>query len=197
MAASLSRIHNQIELLQKQAAKLKTGIVQRLRKEILTHGLTADDLFGTSGVAATQRSDGPRVKSAAKSSSVTRAAKYGDGTGQTWGGFGKRPTWLREALEAGASLEDFLLKSKKATKLGKAAAPTEAEAAAASSARPVKKTGRKQVTPTTSAANKAGKGGAAAKAPAKKAAKIQVKKSRAAKAVVSGQMSVPAEAAES
>ncbi|MFG6433714.1 H-NS family nucleoid-associated regulatory protein [Roseateles sp. LYH14W] len=198
MAASLSRIHNQIELLQKQAEKLKTGIVQRLRKEIASHGLTAEDLFGASaGVPAAQRGGGLRVKAAAKSSGVARAAKYGDGTGQTWGGFGKRPTWLRKALEAGASLEDFLLKGKKATKPGMSAASTEAKTAAAPSARPSKRASRKQVAAKTPAAKKAAKDAAPARTVAKKASAKQFKKPRVAKSAVSGQASGPAEASAS
>lgn len=34
-------------------------------------------------------------------------APYEDGDGNTWSGKGRRPNWLNEALDAGASLEDF------------------------------------------------------------------------------------------
>jgi DNA-binding protein H-NS len=33
--------------------------------------------------------------------------KFRDETGRTWGGIGKRPQWLRDALAAGKSLQDF------------------------------------------------------------------------------------------
>lgn len=33
-----------------------------------------------------------------------------DATGEAWTGRGSRPKWLRDALERGAMLEDFLLK---------------------------------------------------------------------------------------
>ena len=35
--------------------------------------------------------------------------KYRDGAGNTWGGMGKRPQWLRDALTSGRRLEDFLV----------------------------------------------------------------------------------------
>jgi DNA-binding protein H-NS len=43
-------------------------------------------------------------KGAAKSAGVV---KYSNGAGGTWGGRGKRPTWLRDALAAGKQLSDF------------------------------------------------------------------------------------------
>jgi DNA-binding protein H-NS len=33
--------------------------------------------------------------------------KYRDGKGNTWTGRGEKPKWLREALEAGRSVEEF------------------------------------------------------------------------------------------
>ncbi|WP_143044983.1 H-NS family nucleoid-associated regulatory protein [Variovorax sp. YR216] len=36
---------------------------------------------------------------------------YSDGSGNTWGGWGKRPNWLREALGAGKRLEAFQVRS--------------------------------------------------------------------------------------
>ncbi|MGY2488178.1 H-NS family nucleoid-associated regulatory protein [Cupriavidus sp. CP313] len=35
--------------------------------------------------------------------------KYGDGSGKTWSGYGKRPRWLNEALASGKTLEDLRL----------------------------------------------------------------------------------------
>ena len=37
-------------------------------------------------------------------------AQYRDEAGNTWGGMGPRPRWLRHATEAGKSLDDFLVK---------------------------------------------------------------------------------------
>ena len=38
-----------------------------------------------------------------------KAPKYGDGQGNYYGGKGKRPQWLKDALDNGATLEDFKL----------------------------------------------------------------------------------------
>jgi len=35
--------------------------------------------------------------------------KYSDGNGNTWGGKGRKPAWLQDAVENGATLEDFAL----------------------------------------------------------------------------------------
>lgn len=104
MAKSLSSIMSQIERLQKQAAAIQSEVITRIRKDIAQYGLTADQLFGTSAVKAA----GAR-KASTNQAKTERAAKYGDGAGNTWGGMGKRPAWLHEALAAGKSLEDFLL----------------------------------------------------------------------------------------
>lgn len=37
------------------------------------------------------------------------AAKYKDSEGNTWSGRGSRPRWLRAAIEAGKTLEDFAI----------------------------------------------------------------------------------------
>jgi DNA-binding protein H-NS len=53
------------------------------------------------------------------------AAKYKGPTGELWAGRGARPIWLREALQGGASLEQFSIgggaasKKKKAKKVGR------------------------------------------------------------------------------
>lgn len=109
MARSLSRILDQISRLQKQAAAIQTNVIDRIRKDIATYGLTVEQLFGT---AKTRRS--PKAKAAAK---PDHPVKYADEIGNTWHGKGKRPDWLRQALEAGKVLDDFLVgKPKTATK---------------------------------------------------------------------------------
>ena len=44
---------------------------------------------------------------AGKGQRRARGAKFRDASGNTWGGMGKRPQWLRDALAAGKRLEDF------------------------------------------------------------------------------------------
>lgn len=110
MAKSLSSILSQIERLQKEAAAIQLEVVARIRKDIEKFGLTAEQLFGNDGVAKRGRTKA--AASAAKTRKAAKTAKppkYADGTGNTWGGMGKRPDWLRQALAAGKSLEEFLI----------------------------------------------------------------------------------------
>lgn len=104
MAKSLSTILNQIERLQKEAAGIQSEVIGRIRKEIAKFGLTAEQLFGTPTVARGRAATG---KSAA--AKKVRAIKYADDAGNTWGGMGKRPEWVRSALAAGKTLEEFLV----------------------------------------------------------------------------------------
>lgn len=125
MAKTLSNIMSQIERLQKEAAALQSEAVNRIRKEIAKFGLTPEQLFG--GAA-------PRKATRAKSA-APKTAKYADGAGGTWGGRGKRPEWLRQALAAGRALEEFLVQkaaepaAKKRTPRKKAGAAAKPKAA--------------------------------------------------------------------
>jgi len=114
---SYTQIQKQIEALQAQAAKLRVeevaGVVSKIKEAIAVYGLTRQDLFGAGGASA------PKSRAAGKK---TAGVKYADGKGGEWGGRGKRPRWLSEALAAGKSLQDFAVG---------AARPTEADAAAA------------------------------------------------------------------
>ena len=58
-------------------------------------------------------------KAAAKGPTRVKSPKYADGAGNTWGGMGKRPVWIHEALAAGKSLEDFLIAKPEAAAFGK------------------------------------------------------------------------------
>lgn len=124
MAKSLATILSQIEKLQREAESIQMGVVERIRKEIAKYGLTPEQLFGGGGPK--KRGAKPVAKSAA-------APKYADGAGNNWGGMGKRPTWLKEALEAGAKLEDFLVakaQANRAKPLRAAKAPAKKTSAA-------------------------------------------------------------------
>lgn len=107
MAKSLTSILSQIERLQKEAAAIQLEVVARIRKDIAKYGLTAEQLFGATATGTNRARIGTR-----KTANVTKAVKapkYADGAGNTWGGMGKRPDWLRQALAAGRALEDFLV----------------------------------------------------------------------------------------
>jgi len=105
MAQSYAQIQKKIAALQKEAdavlAKEVAGVIERIQVAIAHYGLTPEQLF----VKPRVNRGGQSVAKAAvkKQGRIT----YSDGQGNTWGGWGKRPTWLREALAAGKRLEDF------------------------------------------------------------------------------------------
>ena len=116
MTKSYLQIVKQIETLKIEAEKLRKqevdGVVKRIREAIEHYGLTAADLgLGTSAAkkgklpvaAKKRRGKGKAAKAAA-------VVKFRDEAGNTWGGRGKRPQWLRDALGAGKQLSDFLVK---------------------------------------------------------------------------------------
>lgn len=117
MTKTYAQIVKQIEVLKQDAEKLRRkeveGVIGRIREAITVYGLTAADL----GLAtATKAAAGPKAKAPAKKrgrKAVAKApaeAKFRNEAGQTWGGRGKRPQWLRDALAAGKTLADFAVK---------------------------------------------------------------------------------------
>ena len=107
MASSYAQIQEKIAALQKEAeaalAREVTGVVERIQVAIAHYGLTPEQLFGK---PATSRKKESLVAKTPPQKKQGRIA-YSDGQGNTWGGWGKRPTWLRNALASGRSLEDF------------------------------------------------------------------------------------------
>lgn len=139
MAKSLTSILSQIERLQKEAASIQSEVIARIRKDIAKYGLTAEQLFGATGGVKQGR-----AKPGTKTAKVTKPPKYADGAGNTWGGMGKRPEWIRQALAAGKALEDFLIAKATAPAASKAkstkvAAPKEAKAKPAAARKPAAK----------------------------------------------------------
>lgn len=115
MTPSYSQIQRQIEALKLKAAKLRgkevDGVVARIRVAIDHYGITSEQLFG-------MKLGGRKAK--AGTAAPTRSAKYSDGQGNSWSGMGKRPYWLRDALAAGRTLEEFATATLPAkTKVGK------------------------------------------------------------------------------
>ena len=107
MAQTYLQVQKQIQSLQREAERLRMqemeGVIDRIKVAITEYGITAEQLgFGSpsNGVVAKKTSN--KAPSAGK-------AKYANGQGQVWGGMGPRPAWLRAELEAGKSLEDFLV----------------------------------------------------------------------------------------
>jgi DNA-binding protein H-NS len=89
-------IARQIEELKKGSKQQAIAEVQALMRE---HGLTVTDLAAT-----------PKRSAGADSTRAGKKVepKFRDPTsGQTWTGRGLKPTWLRQAVEAGKDLESF------------------------------------------------------------------------------------------
>lgn len=105
MTQTYKQIQKQIKTLQRQAEKLRAqdsdGVIARIKVAIAHYGLTAEQL----GFGAT--ANGVKAKEKAGKAAPTRSAKYSDGQGNSWSGMGKRPYWLRDALAAGRTLEEF------------------------------------------------------------------------------------------
>lgn len=150
MATSVSRLHAQIAKLQQQADALKKAALQRVLREIKLHGLTADELFAGGVAVGNGRVSRKATAAAGANTTVARAPKFGDDQGNVWGGVGKRPRWLNDALASGAKLEDFLLAAKKTPRAAKATEQplaTKARKATAEKRRPVKKAAQADRTP--------------------------------------------------
>ena len=110
MAKSLAQIEAQIEKLRRQAESIKAkevqGVIDRIKEAIAHYGLTAEDL----GLARRPlRAAGGKAAKVAERKVVKPATlpKYGDGTGKTWSGRGKRPQWFKDALAAGRTAEEL------------------------------------------------------------------------------------------
>ena len=114
MAKSYVAMVEEIEKLRAEADALKrkevNGIIKQIRQAISMYGLTAADL-GLNGTGKRGRPAGKTTpagrKSTTKKIGAGRRAKFRDPSGNTWGGRGPRPQWLRDALASGKKLEDF------------------------------------------------------------------------------------------
>ena len=105
MAQALLQIQRQIDKLQRQAEILRSseikGVVDRIKVAIAHYGLTAEQLGLNGGGKTARQVNGKAGRSA------RRMVKFSDGKGNVWSGRGPRPHWLRDAINAGRSLEEF------------------------------------------------------------------------------------------
>ena len=114
MTKSYAQVMKQIDGLKLQAEKLRhsevSGVVKRIRDAISFYNLTAADLgLGSTAKGAASKAAQPakgkkRKGAAAKGPKVV---KFRNDSGGTWGGIGKRPQWLRDAINSGKQLSDF------------------------------------------------------------------------------------------
>jgi DNA-binding protein H-NS len=182
MARSLTKIKQQIAQLQKQADSIQSSIIARIRKEIALHGLTAEHLFGSTAGTASAKERRPRVASA---KSAGKPAKFADEQGNTWGGMGKRPQWIHDALSAGRSLDEFLVTAAKPAAKSKAKVNAKATPARKAEVAPARKKAATKRKPVKATAGAATNVTAPSKTPRKITAALKnapAKKARTAKA---------------
>ena len=138
MAQSYKQIQKQIEQLQRKADSLRSseikGVVDRIKVAIAHYGLTAAHL-GLGSAPGVKTRAASKVAAKSKSRSV---AQFSDGNGNMWAGRGPRPHWLRDALNAGRSIEEFRVGS------ASAANSSSAPGATAKAAPPAQKKGAKK-----------------------------------------------------
>lgn len=125
MATTYMQLAQQIKALQAQAELTKkkeiVEVIARIKDAISVYSLTAEELgFGVgSGAKPSTAKAAGRAKSA-KAGRGTRAATkqatvaYRDDAGNTWGGRGPRPAWLRTAIQGGAELASFAVGASRA-----------------------------------------------------------------------------------
>ena len=107
--ATYIELQKQIEALQKEAEALKNrerdGVIERMKEAIAVYEISAEDL----GLGGGRGMRSGRGAGAGRRGPQRRAegVAYADGKGNTWGGRGPRPRWLKDALANGAQLTDF------------------------------------------------------------------------------------------
>ncbi len=111
MTKTYAQVMKQIKTLTAEAEKLKRkevqGVIDRIREAINAYGLTASDL-GLQGRGRVAAKAATRRKSSKPGKARgAQQVKFRDEAGNTWGGRGPRPRWLREALASGKELKDF------------------------------------------------------------------------------------------
>lgn len=99
----------QIEALQKQAAALRkseiASVIEEIKQKMRDYDLTPADLgFAVASAARSENATGRQPKRSAVK------PKYQDPvSGKTWTGRGVMPKWLKDAIDAGRSRDEFLI----------------------------------------------------------------------------------------
>ena len=111
MSKTYSQVMKQIDSLQREAEELRrkevAGVIDRIKDAIRAYNLSAADLGLSPARAARSTKAGVKARKAAKGRKTSAVVKFRDSDGNTWGGRGPRPAWLRNALAAGKQLSDF------------------------------------------------------------------------------------------
>lgn len=120
---TLADIDAEIARLQRERDALRATevkeVVGRIKEAISHYGLTAEDLGlapKRRGKSATAAVDSKPAKTRATKGAKAGAKKppsppkYSNGVDKTWSGHGKRPGWFVDAIAAGKTAEDMLIK---------------------------------------------------------------------------------------
>jgi DNA-binding protein H-NS len=97
---TIAELHSLVDNAKNRIADLErtrlADVRYRLEAQARAAGFDIADLF-------------PRLRSKSVATAPSSGAKYRNPINprESWGGLGKRPTWLRDALAAGKSLADF------------------------------------------------------------------------------------------
>ena len=115
MTKTYAQIVKQIESLKQDAERLRRkeieGVVGRIRDAISVYGLTAADLgFGGKAQVPSKAAPIKRRRRGSKAAKPAAVIKFRNDSGGAWVGRGKRPQWLRDAINSGKTLADFAVK---------------------------------------------------------------------------------------
>ncbi len=96
---TLADIQKQIAELQKQAEEIvsneKATVIAELKEKIAAYNITASEL----GFRKNSKGSAP----------TTKTVKYKNDKGETWGGRGPKPQWVKDVEAAGESLDKYLV----------------------------------------------------------------------------------------
>ncbi|HEX5805597.1 MAG TPA: H-NS histone family protein [Macromonas sp.] len=97
--ATYSELINQAQALMAQAEQVRkqelADVIAGIKTQMKEYGITVEDL----GAAAGRKASASKAKS---------PAKYRGPNGELWsGGPGRKPEWVKAAVAAGKSIEDF------------------------------------------------------------------------------------------
>ncbi len=109
MDKTIKQIDGKIRILEAQKARyINRKVVPEIIRQMRQGGVTPKDIIEAWGTGGHSQAK-PKRKTAL-TADAPRPAKYKNPeTGETWGGFGKRPFWLRDAEQAGHRREEFLI----------------------------------------------------------------------------------------
>lgn len=102
----IKQAEKKLEKKRMDAVKTAQAEIEKIAKDL---GVSVDDLLQEKkarGKKATARKATRKKKAAVRKPAKIKYRNPADSS-QTWTGRGKRPVWLRDALDKGAKLEDF------------------------------------------------------------------------------------------